>query len=487
MLRPTAAQLAGERWDLVVIGGGIVGAFAAWDAALRGLRTLLLESGDFGSGASWNSLKIAHGGLRYLQSLDLPRLRESVREQAILLRLAPDLVRPLPCLLPLRGVGPRSAPAMTLALGLYALLARQARGRALRGQGLPRGATIGRERARLLAGGIAEIGPAALWYDGLIDRPERLLLRVVHSATEAGAAAANYTAVREITVADGRVTGVCVSREGTADPVSVRARMVLNATGAGAPALLAPLGLALPLAWASASNLVVNRRGGAAALAVEHPREPRMLFAVPWRERLLLGTSYARAPLAGSAGTPEGQAEQLLADFATALPELRLRSEDVVLVHSGLLPAHPQTPDRMELLDRPLIHDHAADGVQGLATVVPVKWTTARRVAEAAVTLCQRRLGMTVQPGGTDRRPLAPDLPFPADPAGSVAHAVRREMALHLADIVFRRGDLGIAGPPPEPLLRETAQAAAAELGWSPEQLRDEIAAIRHSFPAPVP
>src|SRR5215510_9280571 len=115
-LRRDVAALADREHELLVIGGGIHGAAVAWDAAQRGLSVALVEAGDFGSGTSWNSLKTIHGGLRHLQRADLPGLRESVRERAALLRIAPDLVRPLAFLLPLYGHGLRGREAMAAAL-----------------------------------------------------------------------------------------------------------------------------------------------------------------------------------------------------------------------------------------------------------------------------------------------------------------------------------------------------------------------------------
>jgi len=107
------ARLQAEEHDVLVVGGGIHGAAAAWDAAQRGLRVALVEAADFGGGASWNSLKTIHGGLRHLQRADLAGLRESVRERRALLAIAPELVRPLPFLLPLRGHGTRGRAALS--------------------------------------------------------------------------------------------------------------------------------------------------------------------------------------------------------------------------------------------------------------------------------------------------------------------------------------------------------------------------------------
>ncbi len=107
-------RLSKESFDVAVVGGGILGACVAWDAASRGMSTALVEKGDFCSATSANSLKIIHGGLRYLQTADIGRMRESIRERSILMRIAPHLVRPLPCLVPTWGAGKRSRMAMRL-------------------------------------------------------------------------------------------------------------------------------------------------------------------------------------------------------------------------------------------------------------------------------------------------------------------------------------------------------------------------------------
>ncbi len=121
-MRRDLGALAGRQHDLLVIGGGIQGAACAWDAAQRGLKVALVEARDFASGVSWNSLKTIHGGLRYLQTLDLPRLRSSIRERSTLLRVAPELVRPLPFLIPTYGHGTKGREALGVALRVNDLL-----------------------------------------------------------------------------------------------------------------------------------------------------------------------------------------------------------------------------------------------------------------------------------------------------------------------------------------------------------------------------
>ena len=117
-------KLTTETYDVLVIGGGIYGAWVAWEATLRGLRTALLEQNDFGHATSRNSQKIVHGGFRYLQHLDVPRVRESLRELQTLMRVAPHLIHPMPFVIPTRDSGLQSRPMMRGALALYNLITR---------------------------------------------------------------------------------------------------------------------------------------------------------------------------------------------------------------------------------------------------------------------------------------------------------------------------------------------------------------------------
>lgn len=556
-------RLADEPFDLVVVGGGIHGAFATWKAARWGWRVALLERDDFGSGTSANSLKIAHGGLRYLQTADLARLRASVRERAALRRLAPALVRPLPCVLPTSGTGMHSRAALAAALFANEVLSLGVRGSV--DVRLPRGRTMGRREYRELAGRLAvpSASGAALWYDALIESPERLLLSLVLAAEREGAAVLNHAEVLEVLGSDGRVTGVRMRRRaphvgpgGMGATLDVRASAVLVTAGPWVARLVD--GNAQPLV--RACNLVVRvppDRLPEVAAALPLARERRMLFAVPWGERLMLGTSYVALP-AGvvperAIADAEGDVALLLDDVRRAAPALELRREDVTFVHVGLLPgearAHGAAP-----FDRPAVVDHgAADGLAGLVSVQGVKWTTARRVARQALELCALSAGLprpvprpdepdgaagpvlvpeadgadlasrvALLPGRAERGSgqagriaarltrlrgaaagevlaLAASEPQLAEPlpgseilAAEVVLAVRREHARTLADLVFRRLELGTAGAPDPATLDAVATLAAAELGWDDARRARERARVlaRYALAAggrPVP
>ncbi len=202
-MRREPSQLAEKQFDLVIVGGGVYGAAAAWEAACRGLSVALVDKGDLGAATSANSLKIIHGGFRYLQSLDLPRLRRSRAEMAALLRLAPRWVRPLACLLPTRGFGKQSRLLLGPGLLVHALLTLDQPI-----PGVPAGRLLSRREVAGLCPLLADLPGltgGALWHDAQVMDSERLVLAFLRSAAARGAAGAAGAA--EIGRASGRERG----------------------------------------------------------------------------------------------------------------------------------------------------------------------------------------------------------------------------------------------------------------------------------------
>jgi glycerol-3-phosphate dehydrogenase len=509
-------RLAGRRFDVVVVGAGIHGACAAWEASRRGLAVALIDRADVGAATSAQSLKVIHGGLRYLQHGDLPRVRASAAELGLLRRLAPHLVRPLPVVVPTGGALAESPLAFRAALALYDALG----GRASHpgpGSGLPAPGILRREAAPGL------FGRGALWYDAQVTHPERLTLDFVLAASERGAEVCTYLEAAALRTEAGRVTGVEAVDVESGRSVAIAAAAVLDATGPWA-GRLAPLP-GLP-ALALGINVVLARDLVRTAVGFRSRRDAgrdpvgggrRFLFVAPWQGRTLLGTSYRvhdpREPVA------PGPAEwgDLLEDAREALPGLPLRDEEVVHVHAGLLPLHPGTAVP-RLADRPLLVDHAASGgPEGLLTLIGVKYTTARAAAERAVLRLLRRLGRDgavtggsgtlghdgtaaaapAEPGaarlhalhgvrwrqaaqGTDwETPVAPGS---AVLRGEVRHAVRAEMAIHLDDVVLRRTDLGTRGVPGATELAAVADLVAGELGWGLDRRAAELARVEAAY-----
>lgn len=454
--------LTGREHDLAIVGGGIYGAAAAWDAAQRGLRVALIDARDFGSGASWNSLKTIHGGLRHLQRADIAGLRDSARERSALLRIAPRLVRPLPCLVPTYGHGPAGREALGIALRLNDLLTLD-RNREVPSQGhIPRGRLLSRGEVLDRVPGLEPRGltGGALWYDAQAESTERLTLAFVLAAADAGAVVVNHAEVAGLLRSGERVTGVSVRDGEGGAGFEVRARMVLNAAGPGASRLLAEAGLAhSPVPLLRAINLVL-RRPLVREQALGGRGEGRFLFLAPWHGRALVGTAYEPS----QPGTGAAFAEAFLAEAQRAYPWAGLTRDDVTLVHQGLVPGAGSAGG---LWMKPLLVDHQRqDGLPRLITMVGVKYTTARGVAQRAIDLVLRRLGSPMVPCRTAVTPLPAAQILEGAIEERSRHAVREEMALHLEDAVLRRLDLGTGGPPDAAEVAEVERVMAAELNW---------------------
>lgn len=382
-------ECARKDHDLIVVGGGVYGIMLTLEATRRGLRPLLLEREDFGGQTSFNHLRIVHGGLRYLQTMDLHRFRESVGERSWFLRTFPGRVRRLPCLMPLYGDGLRRPEVMAVALWLNDRLSTRRNQGVAEEEHLLDGKVLSPEetRARFPNVDMEGLRGAALWHDAIMPDSHRLLIDTLRWACGNGAAALNYMAAEGLKFEQGRVTGVAAKDRESGKEVSFRSPVVINAGGpwcrevAGrwdrdVPGLFQP-----SLAWNVLFDLPPLSDH---ALAVA-PRNPRghTYFLVPWKGRLLAGTGHV--PWAGEIGSrPKPSPEQhkkFISDLNLAVPGLEIQEGDVNRIFSGLLPA--RTAGSATLGVREVIQDHGAyGGPPGLWSVSGVKFTTSRLVAE---------------------------------------------------------------------------------------------------------
>jgi glycerol-3-phosphate dehydrogenase len=471
--------LTAREHDLVVIGGGIHGVAAAYDAALRGLSVALVEANDFGSGVSWNSLKTVHGGLRHLQRADLGQARESMRERRALLRIAPQIVRPLPFLVPTYGHGLHGREAFAAGLRLHDLLSHD------RNEGLAPEQQIAASRV-LSRTEVQQIVPeidaqgltgGALWFDAQVTHSERLVMAFCHAAAEAGATLANYVAATGFLRSGRDVTGIRARDVEGGGEMEVRSRMVLIATGPGLDRLLTRaevkatgspmlLGMNLVLRGPVVTSHAVGARSGG-----------RYLFRVPWRDRAIVGTAYDPPNV-----TPDVAVARFLDDVRRAFPWAAIEAGDVTLVHRGLVPGR-RGSRALETRSR-LIDHEAADNVRGLVSLRGVKLTTARAEAAKAVDVVLRRLGRPAAPCRTAVTPLAAARPLEGGVTEQTVRAVREEMAIHLADVILRRTDLGSAGPLANRDLDATASAMASALKWDAGRAQAERHAVQGADPA---
>ncbi|MCZ6833367.1 MAG: glycerol-3-phosphate dehydrogenase/oxidase [Acidobacteria bacterium] len=418
--------LATETFDLVVVGGGVTGLAIARDAAMRGLAVALVEKDDFGAGNSSNSLKIVHGGLRYLQHLDFRRMRQSIRERRILLATAPHLVKPLGFLLPTHGHGLRGRLAMGAALALNDLVGWDRDATTDPERRLPRGRILSPSHCRELApmGLPPDCTGGALWYDAQMLDSERLLVSMAESASEAGAALANHAPVCGLLRHHGKIAGVTVEDGETGERFPLRGLLTVNAAGACLDSILQldPDIRVAPQPLSVAMNLVLKRPllrevGLAVSTAISVPdpearirRAERMLFITPWRQGSLIGTFHLpfHEP-AEEFRLSRHHLNSFLQEVRTAMPWAALSEDDIGLIHAGLLPSLATTGHESHavLAKHPRIIDHARmHGQPGLLSVMGVKWTTARDLACKTVNTVFRILGKKPAPCLTATAPF---------------------------------------------------------------------------------
>lgn len=454
-------KIDGSSYDIAVVGGGVYGISLALEASRRGFSVLLLERRDFGGETSWNSLHIIHGGLRALQTLDLRRLREMVQERRWWLRHFPDLVEPLPCLMPLYGHGLRRPSVLRSALLVTDILSWN-RNRGVRpDRSLPRGRILGRQGTLKSCSAIDHGGllGAALWYDGFASDSHRLLIEMLHWATASGAITLNYAEATGIVVRDGRVTGLGFSDTESGRSFEVRASAVVNCAGPWCREVASTFDRDLPELFqpSIAFNVLVDREAFAdRALAVEPlGGKGRTYFLVPWKGLTLAGTYHASwFSTSDEKAVEESLLMEFLDDLNKAIPALELEAGDVLRVYSGLLPA--ANAGSVELALREMIcHHRDHGGPEGLFSVSGVKLTTARRVAEKTLRRIQRWQGRNLPAPSASPRP-APLRPLPwneleslwQEDADSARDHVRRliaeESVLHLEDLMLRRTDWAI-------------------------------------------
>ncbi|HET9262292.1 MAG TPA: glycerol-3-phosphate dehydrogenase/oxidase [Vicinamibacterales bacterium] len=366
-------------WDFIVIGGGATGAGVAVDAASRGFSVLLLEQGDFGKGTSSRSTKLVHGGVRYLEQGNISLVMEALKERGLLRQNAPHLVGNLPFVVP--SYDWWEAPFYGLGLKIYNLLA----GKYGFGQSsiLSREETLERLptiRTEGLRGGV-------VYYDGQFD-DARLLINLMQTAVERGAVALNYLQVGALTKrGDGTVGGVVARDLETGRELTAHGNVIINATGPfsdGVRRLADPDARAL-IAPSQGIHLVFDRSflPGDSAIMVPHTRDGRVMFAIPWHDHTVVGTTDT--PIPEPALEPvalDSEIAFILETAALYLHKAPTRA-DVLSVFAGIRPLVRGDDSRITAA---LSRDHTIHiDPSGLLTTAGGKWTTYRHMAEDTV------------------------------------------------------------------------------------------------------
>lgn len=548
-------ELSKHEYDVVIIGAGIYGVNASWDAALRGLKVALIDKGDFGCATSSNSLKTIHGGIRYLQTLDFKRMRESIRERMIMMKIAPNLVYPLRVVMPTYSYKMKSRPAMMMATLMNDIVGFDRNQLDDPARYMPKSFTVPKKEVQDYIPGYTKynLNGAAIWYDCQCYNTERLLLSFVISAAEKGAQVANYVKANGFLKEGNKVTGIKAEDVLSGEKIDIRSKMVINNAGPWVDDVLLNLNGKLPdqkFKLSTAMNLIVNRRlmDNAAGLSgpYKYVHEDgseynafRILFFSPWRDYTIIGTNHlVYNGKHEEYKVTEAEIEDFLAAVNQAYPGANIKRDEITFFHSGFLPMAQQNPETGEVgLEKHYkIIDHRQDfGVDGLISVVGVKYTTARDVAQKTIDLVFNKLGKNAPKCQTEETPLyggnierfkdfvdnaiesklygldekvmkhlshnygtayneilnygaqnkkwvelLPDTKEVLK--AEVLHGVREEMAQKLSDVVLRRTDLGTAVNPGEAALKEAARIMAAELGWDESRIKREIEEVKQIY-----
>ena len=493
-----------DAWDLVVIGGGATGVGIAVDAASRGYDVLLLEQHDFGKGTSSRSTKLAHGGVRYLEQGNIALVMEALKERGLLRQNAPHLVSNLAFVVP--NYDWWEAPFYGLGLKIYNALAGK--------YGFGSSEILSREEtlARLPTIKTDGLRGGVVYFDGQFD-DTRLLINLVQTAAEQGATLANYVRVVGITKGDdGFIDGVVAADQETGQQWTITARVVINATGAFSDSVrrLAEPDVSTLIAPSQGIHLVFDQSflSSESAIMVPHTSDGRVMFAIPWHDHTLVGTTDT--PITTPTLEPRPMEEEIAFILETAGQYLRKAPtrDDILSVFVGI---RPLVKSGDGALTAALSRDHTIHfDASGLLTTAGGKWTTYRNMAEHTVDqaadfarLAERpcvtrslnihgfhsnadRFG-TLSVYGSDAlgiqdlmrlspplaAPLHAQLPYTG---AEVIWAARHEMAQTVEDVLARRTRaLFLNARAAESMAPEVARLMATELGWDDSRRKAEV------------
>ncbi len=405
MSRPTPQDITGTHFDAIIIGAGINGAGIARDAALRGLRVLLIDKGDISSGTSSWSSRLIHGGLRYLEYFEVGLVGESLRERERLLKLAPHLVKPLPMLIPIYERGRRGPMMIRAGMMLYDLLSTH--------KSLPRHRMLKPAEALGRAPSLNPAGlrGAAIYYDAQVEFAERLVVENALSARAHGATVLTYARAERLIVENDAVCGVELTDTLSGESYAVRASFTLNVAGPWVDEILtgSKSSSVKLIGGTKGSHIIVEKFANAPmdALYVEAAADGRPFFIIPWNGKILIGTTDLR--YTGDLDRVEASEDEiayLISEANRVLPAAKLSRESILYTYAGVRPL-PFAKDGAAsgITRRHFIHDHAPQ-FKNFISIVGGKLTTYRNLSEQAVDLIFKKLGQKFQPGRTAQSPL---------------------------------------------------------------------------------
>ena len=516
------ADIAGKTFDLIVIGGGIIGAGVARDASLRGLKTLLLEKDDFAYGTTARSTRLIHGGFRYLKTYEFGLVREDLREREILLKIAPHLVHPLPFLIPL--MKPADRFIMMAGTLLYDILSFD--------KSLPGRKYFSRDETNKMEPNLKLPGVRGsyLYYDSQIWFTERLCLENIISAVENGATVLNHAKVIGI-VKDGNVVrGVKVQDMLSGKECEVSSRMVLNAAGHWMDSVCGMMyGQPKRMVRRTKGIHLITPRLSNNALVLFAKSDGRLWFVIPWDKYSLVGTTDTdyKKDLESIYAEKE-DVDYVMQEAQRAFPHLK--KEDIYHTYAGLrsLPdTGDERPSNVSRAHQTIDHE-TKDGVKGFISVLGGKITGARGIGEEITNLICNKLDIkascktasTPMPGmpvvtkeemeksakasgldletisymaslygsrysqvlelaEKDNRGKQPLCRHSKDIVAQIWHAVKMESAMTVSDFMLRRSGIFLMECQGLDAVETVGKEMGNLLGWSPEEQQRQVVEYR--------
>ncbi len=450
------SEYSEKNYDMIIIGGGIYGIMLALEGTRRKLKTLLLEKNDFCGNTSLNHLRTVHGGLRYLQSADLPRFFESVKERKWFLKYFPEYVNTMSCLMPLYGKGLHRNFILRMALLLNDVLS------ITKNTGVPAknkfqmGKIISKKDIKNMYPkvDIEGLTGVAQWFDASMPEPQRLYMKIINKLEELGSVNLNYVKVTGLkkSADNKKVEGVIAKDIISGKEVGFNSPIVINAAGPDSREISSFFDKDYPelfvkrlLLW----NIMFDKESLSKSAIALNPVKGggHTYFSHPLKNRFMVGTGEIIVEKGkDELKVPEKEMNKFIDDLNKAVPELNLTIKDVQRVYSGVIPASKNE----KLSKRETIINHFENGgPQGLYSLAGIKFTTSRLVAEKTIKK------IITDKGGISYDNIFPktdskDAFFPYDwmPKNEedlkpLVDIIKKEKVFHLSDLILRRTSLG--------------------------------------------
>lgn len=532
-----------DKYDLIVIGGGITGVSVAYEAASQGLSVALFEKGDFGQATSAATSKLIHGGLRYLKNLEFGLVRESLTERKIWENIAPNFVYPLPFMVPTYNNLKSNKFILFMGMFLYDILSYDKGWTWDKSKKLPLHKTISKKKTLQLEQclKIKGLTGSSIYYDCQNINPERLTLAVLKSAIAKGATAANYARVSSFIEENGNIKGVKVIDELTNKEHDIYASVTVNCAGPWADIVLnkaiANSEKQHQIRRSEGIHIITKKLCNKHAVTVM-TKDGRHIMLMPWRNYSLIGTTdkeYNGNPddYRVSKASIQGLIDDLNENYGCE----KIKYEDVLFAYGGLRPlVDDQTEGSYESSRKYEIYDNAKQGINGLITIEGGKYTTSRKLACQANKIIARKLGIKVSKTVTHKnylagseikdmdmflghlllefaefgretieymgknygqeaasifnlaqqnQKLAEKVSHDGELLAEVEYAIDHEMALKLTDIFFRRTGIGTTGYPGDEIFNKVVDLASTKLGWDSQRTKQEIDSAMQFFVLP--